>query len=125
MAWQSCLRRPHEVNKPVPEWRDESWVEERKLQKIAAKTTPDDEGMFETQELTIRRADRARKAPKTANNDHAWHDFDDLANKCLCLRAVFIGPQVFKTKVENDSDITRTSQPTCSRPVECVGLVTY
>ena len=125
MAWQSCLRRPHEVKKPVPEWRDESWVEERKLQKNAAKTTPDDEDMFETQEWTIGGADRARKAPKTAKNDHAWHDFDDLANKCLCLRAVFIGPQVFKTKVENDSDITRTSQPTCSRPVECVGLVTY
>ena len=34
-------------------------------------------------------------------------------------------PASFKTKVENDSDITRTSQPTCSRPVECVGLVTY
>ena len=49
----------------------------------AAKTTPDDEDMFETQELTIGGADRARKAPKTANNDHAWHDFVDLANKFL------------------------------------------
>ena len=51
----------------------------------AAKTTPDDEDMFETQELTVRGADRARKAPKTAKNDHAWHDFDDLANSvCVC-----------------------------------------
>ena len=84
MAWQSCLRRLHEVRKPVPEWRDESWVEELKSPKNAAKTTPDDEDMFETQELTIGGADRARKAPKTANNDHAWHDFVDLANKFLC-----------------------------------------
>jgi hypothetical protein len=29
-----------------------------------------------------------------------------------------MGPQVFKTKVENDPDITRTSQPSRSRPVE-------
>ena len=50
----------------------------------AAKTTPDDEDMFETQELTIGEADRARKASKTANNDHAWHDIVDLANKLLC-----------------------------------------
>ena len=26
-----------------------------------------------------------RKAPKTAKNDNAWHDFVDLANKFLCL----------------------------------------
>ncbi len=71
--------------KPVPEWRDESWVEELKPLKNAAKTTPDDEDMFEIQELTIGGADRARKALKTAKNDHAWHDFVDLANKCLCL----------------------------------------
>jgi hypothetical protein len=53
----------------------------------AAKTTPYDEDMFETQELTIGGADpsRARKAPKTAKNDHAWHDFVDLANKGLCF----------------------------------------
>ena len=50
----------------------------------AAKTTPDDEDMFETQELTVRGADRARKAPKTAKNDHAWHDIVDLSNKGLC-----------------------------------------
>ena len=50
----------------------------------AAKTTPDDEDMFETQEVTIGGADRARKAPKTAKNDHAWHDIVDLANKFLC-----------------------------------------
>ena len=71
-------------------------------------TTSASDDMFETQERTIGGSNRARRAAK---NDHAWHDFDDLANKCLCLRAVFIGPQVFKTKVENDSDITRTSQP--------------
>ena len=84
MEWQSCLRRLLEVRKPVPEWRDESWVEELKPTKNAAKTTPDDEDMFETQELTIGGADRARKAPKTANNDHAWHDIVDFANKFLC-----------------------------------------
>ena len=84
MAWQSCLRRLHEVRKPVPEWRDESWVEELKPPQLAAKTTPNDEDMFETQESTIGEADRARKAPKTAKNDNAWHDFVDLANKCLC-----------------------------------------
>jgi hypothetical protein len=42
----------------------------------------------------------------------------------LVFRVVFISPQVFKTKPENDSDITRTSQPTRSRPVVCVGLIT-
>jgi hypothetical protein len=84
MEWQSCLRRVHEVRKTVPEWREESWVEELKPPKNAAKTTPDDEDMFETQELTIGVADRARKAPKTEKNDNAWHDFVDLANKCLC-----------------------------------------
>ncbi len=82
------------MRKPVPEWRDESWVEKLKPPKNAAKTTPDDDDMFETQELTdmfetqeltVGGADRARKAPKTAKNDHAWHDFVDLANKCLCF----------------------------------------
>ena len=73
------------MRKPVPEWRDESWVEELKPPQLAAKTTPTDEDMFETQESTIGEADRARKAPKMAKNDHAWHDFVDLANKCLCF----------------------------------------
>jgi len=50
----------------------------------------------ETQELTIGEADRARKASKTANNDHAWHDIVDLANKFLVFRKVFIGPPVLK-----------------------------
>ena len=43
-----------------------------------------------------------------------------FGEQMLVSRVVFIGPQVFKTKVENDSDITRTSQPSRSRPVECV-----
>ena len=50
MAWQSCLRLLHEVRKPIPEWRDELWVEELNPPKNAAKTTSDDEDMFETQE---------------------------------------------------------------------------
>ena len=41
--------------------------------------------MFETQERTIVLVDRARIAQKSAKNDHAWHEFVDLANKCLCL----------------------------------------
>jgi hypothetical protein len=102
------------------------WVEERNPPKNTVKTTSDGENMFETQERTIVWLDRARMAQKSAKNDHAWHEFVDLANKCLCLwwYLLFIGPQVFKTKPENDSDITRTSQPTCSRPVVCVGLIT-
>ena len=47
----------------------------------------------------------------------------NFGEQILVSLVVFIGPQVFKTKVENDSDITRTSQPTRSRParpVECV-----
>ena len=77
------------MRKPVPEWLDESWVEELKPPQLAAKTTPNDEDMFETQGSTIGEADhhdRARKAPKTAKNDNAWHDFVDSANKCLCFR---------------------------------------
>ena len=50
-SWRSLL---HEARKPVPdsdpEWRDESWIEERKPPKHAAKTTPDDDDMFEAQE---------------------------------------------------------------------------
>ena len=129
MAWQSCLRRLHEVRKPVPEWRDESWVEELKPLQLAAKTTPNDEDMFETQESTIGEADRARKAPKAAKNDNAWHDFVDLANKMFVFRKVFIGPPVFKTKLDNDSDIDQsgcTALPTCRRHVvngtHCVGV---
>ena len=34
-----------------------------------------------------------------------------------------LAPCPLKTEVENDSDITRASQPTHSRPVECVGFV--
>jgi hypothetical protein len=91
--------------------------------RAAAKTTPDDENMFETQELIIGGVDRARKAPETAKNDHAWNDFVDLANKCLCFGRylLFIGPQVFKTKLDNDSDIDQsgcTALPaTCRRHV--------
>ncbi len=73
------------MRKPVPEWRDELWVEKLKPLKNAVKTIPYNEDVFETQELTIGGADWARKAPKTAKNDHAWHDFVDLANKCLCF----------------------------------------
>jgi hypothetical protein len=116
----ACLLRLHEVRKPVPEWRDESWVEELKPPKNAAKTTSNDEDMFETQELTIGGADRARKAPKTAKNDHAWHDFVDLRTKA-CVS--------FKTKLDNESDIDQsgcTALPTCSRHVvngtRCVGV---
>ncbi len=47
-----------------------------------------------------------------------------FGEQMLVFRVVFIGPQVFKNKPENDSDITRTSQPTRSRPVVCVGLIT-
>jgi hypothetical protein len=50
MAWQSCLRRLHEVRKPVPELRDESWVEELRPPKKDAKMNPEDEDRFETQE---------------------------------------------------------------------------
>ena len=85
MAWQSCLQLLHEARKPVPEWRNESWVEERKPPKKAAKTTPDDDDMFEAQELIIGGADRAKRAPKSAKNDHAWHDIVDLANNFLCF----------------------------------------
>ena len=69
--------------------------------KNAAKTTPDDDDMFEAQERTIGGANRARRAPKQAKLDHAWHDFVDLPNKCLCLGCY---------------SYTRDS-----RPVECVG----
>ena len=31
--------------------------------------------MFETQEQTIARADWASRAPQTAKDDHAWHNF--------------------------------------------------
>ena len=86
----------------------------------AAKTTPDGDNMFETQERTIARVDRARIAQKWAKNDHAWHDILRFGEQMLVSQVVFIGPHVFKTKVENDSEITRTSQPTRSRPVECV-----
>ena len=85
MVSQSCLRRLQEARTPVPEWRDESWVEERNPPQNAAKTIPDDDDVYETQERTIGAADRAGRAPKTAKNDHAWHDFVDLANKCLCF----------------------------------------
>jgi hypothetical protein len=43
-----------------------------------------------------------------------------FGEQILVSRVLFIGPQVFKTEVENDSDITRTSQPSRSRPVEGV-----
>ncbi len=46
---------------------------------------PNGDNMFETQERTIVWVDRARIAQKSAKNDHAQHDFFDLANKCLCL----------------------------------------
>jgi hypothetical protein len=45
-----------------------------------------------------------------------------FGEQMLVSRVVFIGLQVFKTKVENDSDITRTSKPTRRRPVERVGV---
>ncbi len=54
--------------------------------KKAVKTTPDGDNMFETKQRTIVWVDLARKAQKLAKNDHAWHEFFDLANKCLCLR---------------------------------------
>ncbi len=47
-----------------------------------------------------------------------------FGEQMLVSQLVFIGQQVFQTKPENDSDITRTSQPTRSRPVVCVGLIT-
>ena len=85
MPYQSCKKRLHQERKPVPEWRNESWVEERNPPKNTAKTTSDGDNRFETQERTIVWVHRARIAQKSAKNDHAWHEFVDLANKCLCL----------------------------------------
>ncbi len=85
MAYQSCQKRLHQERKPIPEQRDESWVEERNPPKKAAKTAPDGDDMFKTQERTILWVDRARITQKSAKKDHAWHEFFDLANKCLRL----------------------------------------
>ncbi len=85
MAYQSYQKRLHQEKKPIPEQRDESWVEERNHSKKAAKMTPDGDNMFETQERTIVWVDRARITQKSAKNDHAWQEFFDLANKCLHL----------------------------------------
>jgi hypothetical protein len=41
--------------------------------------------IFETQERSIVWLNRAKIAQKLAKNDHEWHEFFDLANKCLCL----------------------------------------
>ncbi len=60
-------------------------VEERNTPKNAAKMTPDGGDIFETQEGTIGGADRARRGPQSAKNDHPLYDFVDFANKCLCL----------------------------------------
>jgi hypothetical protein len=64
---------------------DESWVEEQKLSKTAAKTISDGDDILETQERTISGAKRARKAQKQAKKEHACHDFCNLANKSLCF----------------------------------------
>ncbi len=40
-----------------------------------------------------------------------------FGEQILVCRVVFIGLQVFKTKVENDSDITRTSQLLAAGPL--------
>ncbi len=61
----------------------ESWVEERKLPKTAAKTISDGDDIFKTQERTISGAKHARKAQKQAKKEHACHDFGNLANKSL------------------------------------------
>ncbi len=45
-------------------------------------------------------------------------------NVCVSGGTSIYRPASFKTKVENDSNITRTSQPTRSQPVECVELIT-
>jgi hypothetical protein len=58
---------------------------ERNSSKKAGKTTPYGDNMFETLERTIVWVDWARIAQKSAKNDHAWHDFFDLADKCLFL----------------------------------------
>ena len=60
--------------------------------------------MFETQERTIVWVDWARIAQKSAKNDHAWHDFFDLANKCLCLRWYLQAHKFLKLKLR----MTRT-----------------
>jgi hypothetical protein len=52
--------------------------------------------MFKTQERTIVWVNRARIAQKSAKNDHAWHEFVDLANKCLCLRWYLKASKVLK-----------------------------
>ncbi len=56
--------------------------------------------MFKTQERTIAWVNRARIAQKSVKNDHAWHDFFDLANKCLCLGWYLYAHKFLKLKVK-------------------------
>ena len=86
--------------------------------KNAAKTISDGDDVFETQERTIGVADRARKAPKQAKKEHAWHDFVYLENKWLCFRSYssLLARKFLKLKLR----MTRTNSDTAAsycRPV--------
>ncbi len=75
-------------------------------------------GKFRTllrKRLPIAKTDRARRAPQTAKDDPAWHDFVDFANKLLFLtncQVIFKGSQFVQTKSEIDLKSNRARQYT-------------
>ncbi len=71
--------------KASPRVADESWVQEQKPAKPAAKTISEGDDIFKTQERTISGANHARKAQKQAKKENACHEFVNLANKSLCF----------------------------------------
>ncbi len=51
---------------------------------VKIKTTPDGKNMFETQKNHLM-GGSGKESIAIGENHHAWHEFLDLANKCLCL----------------------------------------
>jgi hypothetical protein len=57
------------------------------------------------------RGETCKKGTETCEEGACVPRFWQFGEQEFVFRVVFIGPQVFKTKAANDSDISLTSQP--------------